>query len=430
MNILPLFIKKLKGVNMTSDELHLKILDYFCIAKSNRTKLNPSRTNNSFLEKHYNEICDMLNYLDNYAYDSSISLQEKLFLIQNDLHAPLKCVVCGANVKFLSYADGYARHCCKKCACDDPHNKNSYMSSIRCRQLSKHPELGCDLSCHNDEADYYISKLFILSSGEFDGNKCSHTKRWCQKHKNYVDYIVNRYADSSDISENVYRIINKIDELPRCSVCNGPVKYISFTRGYSNTCSHKCAHNTKEYHQAFESSMNNKYGVNYTLQSDMLKSKCYNTFSERIKSGYYDGGKSDISAYASDKERLVYNTLKPLYPDIVQYYKDERYSNPRNGRRWECDFYIPSIDLFIEVQGFRTHGDHPYNKKCEDDRLVVERLKNEYLSGKYFSKDIIYTWTKVDPYKRYIAKKNNLKYIELFPKDLVKDRIIELVNSV
>lgn len=414
---------------MTSNELHLNILDYFCTAKSNRTKLNPCRTSNSFLEKHYSEIHDMLNYLDNYAYDSSISLQEKLFLIRNDLHTPLKCVVCGAPVKFLSYVNGYARHCCKKCSCDDLHNKNSYMQSIRRKQLSKHPELGCDLSCHNDEADYYISKLFILSSGDFDGNKCNSTKRWCQKHKNYVDYIVNRYTDSSDISENVYRIINKIDELPKCSVCNGPVKYISFTRGYASTCSHKCAHNTKEYWNTFKNSMKNKYGVEYSMQLELCRKKAATTYSKRLKSGYYDGGCSDISSHTSDKEKLVYNTLKPIYPDILQYYKDKRYSNPRNDLRWECDFYIPSLDLFIEVQGFRTHGGHPYNKRNIDDIIMVEKLTQEYLNGKTFSKDILYTWTKKDPFKRYIANKNKLNFLELFPNDLTEDNIIRLVKS-
>lgn len=415
---------------MTSNELHLSILDYFCIKDSHYTKLNPSRTCSKFIKSHYDEIYAMLSYLDEYSYDDSISLFEKLFLVCNDLHEPPKCVVCGGRVKFISYTKGYSKHCSKKCSCDDPHNKESYRTSIKAKQLKKHPELGCDLSFHNEEADHCISKLFILSSGEFDGNKCNIEKAWCKKHRNYVDYIINRYDDSSDISENVYRIIHHLEEHPKCIVCGKPTKYNNFVKGYSNTCSHKCAHNTKEYHQAFESSMNNKYGVNYTLQSDTLKSKCYNTFSERIKSGYYDGGKSDISAYASDKERLVYNTLKPLYPDIVQYYKDERYSNPRNGRRWECDFYIPCIDLFIEVQGFRTHGSHPYNKNNKEDRLIVEKLNNEYLNGKHFSNSIIYTWTKVDPYKRYIAKKNNLRYLELFPDDLNKDRIIELVKSV
>lgn len=211
---------------MTSNELHLRILDYFCIKGSNYSKLNPSRTYSEFIKFHYNEICDMLSYLDEYAYDASISLHEKLFLICNDLREPLNCVVCGAPVKFLSYVKGYSKHCSKKCSCDDPHNKESYLASIRQKQLKKHPELGCDLSFNNEDADYYISKLFILSSGEFDGNKCNLEKPWCKKHRNYVDYIINRYDDSSDIAENVYRIVNHLDEHPKCIVCGKPTKYI------------------------------------------------------------------------------------------------------------------------------------------------------------------------------------------------------------
>ena len=414
---------------MTSDKLHLKILDYFCMAKSNHEKLNPTRTYSKYIKLHYNEIHHMLSYLDSYAYDSTISLPEKLFLIKNDLHEPLKCVVCGSPVKFLSYAKGYAKHCCKRCSCDDPHNKDSYRASIRHKQLERNPELGCDKSHPNEDADYYISKLFILSSGRFDGNKCSLEKRWCQKHRDYVEYIINRYTDSSDIAENVYRIINHIDDLPKCKVCGNRVKYLNFLKGYSSTCSHKCAHNTKEYWDTFKRSMKNKYGVEYTMQHKSFRKMAAATYSERIRSGYYDGGYSNISSHTSDKERLVYNTLKPIYPDILQYYKDERYSNPRNNVRWECDFYIPSLDLFIEVHGFRTYGEHPYNKRNIDDIIMVEKLTQEYLNGKTFSKNILYTWTKKDPFKRYIANKNKLNFLELFHNDLTEDNIIKLVKS-
>jgi hypothetical protein len=416
---------------MTQNQYHLQILDIFCLKGTNYSKLNPTVTSKKYLEKHYNELKEVFDYLSLYVNDTdnTISLSEKLYRIKNDLTCSQKCVVCWSHVKFKSFRDGYARHCCKKCACDDPHNKEAFKNAILKNKIRHNPVFGCDLSVPNDNADKCVSSLFILSSGEFDGNKCSIDKRWCQKNINFVNYIINRYSDSSDISENVYRIVHHIDELPRCKICGKPVKYINFIKGYSDTCSHKCAHNTQEYHKKFKQSMVTLFGCEYSLQNKVIRDKAAHTFSDRIKSGFYDGGNSEVSVYASDKEKLVCNTLKPLYPDIMQYYKDERYANPRNGRRWECDFYIPSIDLFIEVQGFRTHGGHPYNKRSIEDIVTVDKLNREYSDGKLFSKDILYTWTKVDPFKRYIAKLNNLNYLELFPDDFNESRIIELVEK-
>ena len=46
--------------------------------------------------------------------------------------------------------------------------------------------------------------------------------------------------------------------------------------------------------------------------------------------------------------------------DIIRQYNSERYP-------FSCDFYIKSLDVFIEYQGFWSHNVHPYNPDSEED---------------------------------------------------------------
>ena len=76
-----------------------------------------------------------------------------------------------------------------------------------------------------------------------------------------------------------------------------------------------------------------------------------------------------------------------------------------------CDYYIPSINVYIELQGSWTHGGKPYENTSEDNALV-QTWRDKHT--KYYD-NAIETWTVRDVKKRNIAKKNNLRYIELFP---------------
>lgn len=95
-----------------------------------------------------------------------------------------------------------------------------------------------------------------------------------------------------------------------------------------------------------------------------------------------------------------------------QYNKDDRYP-------YNCDFYITTDDLFIELQGNWTHGPHPFTGLAEDLKLIdIWASKSNEINFKGIKKgyylDAIEVWTKCDVSKRQTAKKNNLKYIEIY----------------
>lgn len=115
----------------------------------------------------------------------------------------------------------------------------------------------------------------------------------------------------------------------------------------------------------------------------------------------------------SKSEKLVLENLKSLFPmeDIIYLYnEDPRYP-------FECDFYIKSKDLFIEVQGNWTHGDHPFDPTNEEDLKLVRKWEEKSQTSTYY-KNAIKVWTISDPLKTKTAKENNLNYITIYNDEL------------
>lgn len=81
---------------------------------------------------------------------------------------------------------------------------------------------------------------------------------------------------------------------------------------------------------------------------------------------------------------------------------------------FNCDFYIKSLDLFIELNIHSSHGSGWY-MDTRDDKLRLEHLKS---SPNKMSKETIATWAKRDVKKRKLAKQNNLNYLVFWDNDL------------
>lgn len=113
------------------------------------------------------------------------------------------------------------------------------------------------------------------------------------------------------------------------------------------------------------------------------------------------------------------------------YRKDKRYP-------FNCDFYIPSKDLFIEFQGSHFHHFRPFDENSVEDLEELERLKKKslYLKNKRNNNDwnvydgIIAIWTNRDPRKRQIAKDNHVNLLEVWPDDLKDlDNLIKKIKN-
>lgn len=90
----------------------------------------------------------------------------------------------------------------------------------------------------------------------------------------------------------------------------------------------------------------------------------------------------------------------------AQYNRDERYP-------FHCDFYVKSLDLFIELNLHWTHGKHPFNQRSKDDIEEIDNLAfkardHEAILSK------LRTWLSSDPTKFSFALNNNLNYIAVY----------------
>ena len=295
-------------------------------------------------------------------------MAEQLYIIKYDLKDIPLCPVCGKKLRFISFSRGYAKHCNTICARKDIHTKEKYFDTIKKKQLAKNSIH--DFSEINNENDRIILSMFCLSNGHFDGNKSKYENKWCQKHKDAVNYVKYRWKCPKDsIIENVYRIKYNLQVKPTCIVCGSPVRFISFSLGYAEVCSHSCSNKRTRTKNKYRETSLLKYGVEHHLQNKEIRNKIKQTYLRHISSTFFN---DKITTFESKFEKYVKSLLLQLYSNVKQYYYDDRYANPRNNYHWQCDFYIPDIDLFIECQGFCSHGGHPYNKLDNNDALTLK----------------------------------------------------------
>lgn len=92
-----------------------------------------------------------------------------------------------------------------------------------------------------------------------------------------------------------------------------------------------------------------------------------------------------------------------------------------------CDFYIPKLDLFIELNHFKSHNGHLFNKNNEADIKELQFLEEKAKSSKFY-KQMITVWTVTDPLKFETAKKNNLNYMVSYNIDEMQDMMKKLIK--
>lgn len=172
-------------------------------------------------------------------------------------------------------------------------------------------------------------------------------------------------------------------------------------------------HQNKIIKEKIEQTCLKRYGKKTYLQSDEFKKNFL-----KYKKKRRETLKKHNKLTMSKAESYVLNLLKYYFSDVIcQYYSDEY--------PFDCDFYIPEINTYIEYQGYYTHGGHPYNENNIEDIKELHKLiekNNNHLNkdnNLYYIK--IQIWTKQDVKKRNIAKQNNLNYIEFWSYEEVKN---------
>ena len=381
------------------------------------TKLNKLYTKKflDFEKTHFPK--EIYEYLIN-RYNDSQSLKETIYRINFGYDVRPVCENCGKPIKFLGKPSRMWKTYCSNQCRYSLNRLNKYKQTC----LEKY---GVEYAQQSNKVKDKAKQTCIEKYGVEHYTNREKSKQTC----------LEKYGVESNL--NIPEVKEKIKQT--CLEKYG-VEYIL---------------QSKEFREKSKQTCIEKYGVEFSAQADVVKEKikqtCLEKYGvpngggskeslEKIKQtclkryGVPNGGgsKQSLDKIANTKrknhsfttskpEENLYQEIKSIYPSVIRQYKESRYP-------YNCDFYIPDLDMFIELQGSWTHGKHPYNEKSNQDQLILNKWKSRLLDNHGFYLTAIKVWTISDPKKRETARKNNLNYVELFNKEDINLFLINLQN--
>ena len=405
--------------------------------KAKRYLYNPNtlRRYTSRIEGKYNK--DIYEYLIN-RYDDSDSLKETLFRIYNGIEEHPKCPTCGKPLVFKGIFFKFCSNICaqssdeikqkikqtclKKYGVDNYNKTKESKEKIKQTCLEKY---GVEYFWQSDECKEKIKQTCLEKYG-VDSPLKSEKIRNKGKQTCLEKYGVDNPAKLEENKEKVKQtclkkygtisttqckeIRDKIKQscLEKYGVDN-PAKLEENKEKVKQTCLKKygglapiCDPNIKSQ---IKQTCLEKYGVdNYgkSLKHKINMSTIMS--SDEMQEHRYNVMTKNHSFNTSKPEEELYLYIKEKFPSVKRQYKDKlRYP-------YNCDFYIPELDYFIELQGYYTHNTHPYNPNSISDQVLVERYKERYGP----KCQAITIWTLKDPEKRDCAKCNHLNFKEVW----------------
>lgn len=404
-----------------------EILSYFL--KSNG-HVNVQRLTN--ISEEYKE------YLVN-RYTDSQSLRETIKRIQYNIEVRPVCVICGKPVKFLNGKKNqlFNKTCCKEHA--------NMLDGITVKKVLK--DIYSDVN-KKQEINNKIRETCLLKYGDEHYSNRSKARETC----------LQRYGVTSPLKSEIFKqkskdtclqkygveytgqIPEKIEKTHKACLekygVDSVFKVQKFRNQSLDTCIKKYASDEDDINSIvnigqlkyikdkIKNTCLEKYGVENPMQTQYYKNLISSILSSNeIQEKIYNTKLLNNSFNISYQEDVCFDLLKEKYSDCIRQYKSELYP-------FNCDFYIPSLDLYIEYNGSHYHHYHPFDINDNNDLNELNRLKekaensNAHKNGKKSQYDnIIYTWTILDLKKRNIAQQNNLNYIEFWNINEVKEWI-------
>ena len=319
---------------------------------------------------------EMIDYLNN-RFDDSDSIEETLYRLKYKIYNKPLCEKCKKPIKFSASKNHghYNRFCSRACQIDNGKIKKAIKEKYNVDNISQLDSVKEKIK-KNNLAKYGVENTFNLEKSitKSINTRKENKEEWLNKIKdtNIKKYGVDNVAKANEVKDRIKETNIK------------------------------------------------KYGASSWTKTDKGKERLSKIVSSKeVQSKINNTKKKNNSFNISGFEEECYDILINKYSDTVRQYRSEKYP-------FNCDFYIPSLDMYIECQGSHYHHGHPFDKHNKEDIIELENLKRleeeklkTHKSTQYTQ--IIYTWTDLDVRKRNIAKANKLNYIEIWDKnDLYK----------
>lgn len=209
-----------------------------------------------------------------------------------------------------------------------------------------------------------------------------------------------------------------------CPVCCKSTVFLGITYGYRQHCSTSCSTLDPIVKNKNKTTNMLRYGVEHNWNNGILRKNCENTMKER-----YGVTHNWQSGKLRSKEKLKVSQLEQTLIDYLELYKisyEYRYYDETGKYPYECDFYLPNYDMFIEINGTALHDTHIFNPYSKKDNETLEYCKSRVDSSWYQSK--VRIWLK--DYEKYqTAIKYNLNYRILWNKSDIDNFIQYLLQN-
>ena len=326
---------------------------------------------------------EIKTYLENRYDEFNGDYSEIYYRITHNIDEIPVCPVCGAKRKFIDTYKGYGSpYCSMKCQWTTRKRKQPSLykyqkpAIINGKIYTSYTELNDELILLYVDSEMQAQSKIMWNNLEYP----------------IADYLDKRFNDSQSRKESWYRIKHHIEIRPVCVMCGKPVSFdITRETGFTKHCSNNvCVMNDPETLRKVRENSKIKWGTDYPLQAEEIKLKCINK-------------NTSIPIWTSKQEIKFKDRLKRIYPDLKWQYKD------KGPYPYFCDFYIPSLDLFIELNYYWKHGGEEFDKNNPEH---VQRLNTYMEKAKYNDeyKTAIETWTISDKEKILCAINNKLNY--------------------
>lgn len=362
-----------------------KILQNICFGKNriNIWKINKILHNCTNIKKY---LLNRFEYVE--------SIQESLYRIKNNIEIRPVCPVCGKYVKFLGLKKkGFTYHCSQYCS-------NNDLNTINKSKQSPLRKYGVDNYSKTKEHKERVKQTCLEKYGQTSFNKKKEKQTCLEKYgdENYNNPEKRKQTCLEKYGREIPFNYDKAKEtcLEKYGVDN-----------YSKT---------KEFKDRVKETNLNKFGVSTPLLLEKSRNK---RFSKEIIDNVINTKRKNHTFNTSKLEEELYLYIKEKFPSVIRQYKDkERYP-------FCCDFYIPELDLFLELNGTWTHGKHPFNINSKEDISILNIWKEKSKEHPFYL-SAIETWTIQDVKKRNKAKEENLNFHEFWNIEETKQFIDEL----
>ena len=371
---------------------------------------------------------NILEYL-NSRYNDSDCMTETIRRIEYKLEERPVCKWCGGHVSFNGYHKGsmhYSACCCSSCHAKYTKDKR-FETNIK-----KYGRK--NFGSAEKVKEYWISHYGVDNPAKTDFVKKK------MRETNLRKYGFNCSSKSEIVKEKTKQTCLKrygveyagqIEEAKEKSKKTCLEKYGSEYYIGSKDCLEKTIKFSKQNYNVdwftkseeiknkAKKTMLRRYGVEYSMQ--IPKNKEYMSYlmsSYEMQERRYNTMKRNHTFNSSSTEEEFFLYIKSRFPTVVRQYKD------KNRYPYFCDFYIPELDYFIELQGYYTHGKHPFDPNSNEDLQLIEYYKKKY------GEDCqpITIWSIKDVEKRDCAKRNHLNFKEVWSLEDGKNFVNDLYS--